>query len=326
MLIVSNFRNFPETWRSSTGLEGRSVQAYTWREFLRHGKASDSIYVVNCHPRLTEEIAAASLLPGAPARPLVAVDLVLRTPQGLAERLKWIVRRFLLSRVDLFIHYFRDLEGYSKTFGIGPERSVFVPFKSNLCDRFDLKPDPGGEYVLCFGRSLRDFDTFFAAMELVPYPGAIARPDIAELRRHLARFSRSLDALPPNVRQLEDDGSEDAQIRILGGARIVALPVIRGSMVASGISTCLNAMRLGKCVVGTEGPGMTDVFLNGEVLTVPPEDPSALAAAIRRAWEDMELRNRVAAAGLEYSIRAGGEQALYQRIVDSVSAWAAKRS
>jgi glycosyltransferase involved in cell wall biosynthesis len=168
---------------------------------------------------------------------------------------------------------------------------------------------------------LRDFDTFFAAMDKLPLPGAIARPEPEELRRHSARFTRPLNALPEQVRVLEDDGSEAAQLRILGDAKLVVLPILKTSMVASGISTCLNAMMLGKCVIGSEGPGMTDIFTQGEILAVPPEDPAALAEMIGRAWEDQVLRETTAAAGHAYALAAGGERELYQRLIDRLAEW-----
>ncbi|MCE5308239.1 MAG: glycosyltransferase [Acidobacteriales bacterium] len=99
------------------------------------------------------------------------------------------------------------------------------------------------------------------------------------------------------------------------------LSILRQSLVASGISTCLNAMMMGKCVIGSEGPGMTDVFTNGEILSFPSEDPVALAQVIQRAWKDDELRARVAAAGHEYALRAGTQVDLYSRIIDQVVAW-----
>jgi glycosyltransferase involved in cell wall biosynthesis len=235
------------------------------------------------------------------------------------------VKRFLLSKVDHYIHHFKDLRAYGEVFGIRLDRSSFVPFKVNLSDHHRLEPRPGGDYVLCFGRSMRDFDTFFTAMESVPYPGAIARPNLIELKRNCAKFTRPLDRLPRNIRLLEDDGSESAQIRILSGAKFLVLPILEGSMAASGISTCLNAMMLGKCVVGSEGPGMTDVFSSGEILSVPPEDPTALARAIRQAWEDDALRTRTAAAGYAYAVGVGGERELYARIIDQVTTWCATR-
>jgi glycosyltransferase involved in cell wall biosynthesis len=82
----------------------------------------------------------------------------------------------------------------------------------------------------------------------------------------------------------------------------------------------LNAMLLGKCVIASEGPGLSDV-LSDEILKVPPEDPAALAAVIARAWEDDELRGRTAASGFRYALSLGGEPELYRRILKQVVAW-----
>lgn len=314
MLLVTNFRNFPPRWKSTSGQEGRSVHAATLAEFLRYRQEAGAVYLINGDIRLTLALAARSLVSSLPR--IVAVDLVMRKPEGWrAAQLPF--KRFLFRRVALFIHYFRDLRGYSAVFGIGAERSAFVPFKVNLAGR-GLQPSAEGEYVLCFGRSMRDFDTFFEAMEKLPYPAAIARPDLAQLRRHLARFRRPLEALPPTMQLLEDDGSDEAQIRILTGAKLVVLPILKDSMVASGIGTCLNALALGKCVLVSEGPGATDVFTDGEVLFAPPEDAAALAALIQRAWENEPLRRETARKGYAYAQQAGGEAELYRRVIDTV--------
>ena len=74
-------------------------------------------------------------------------------------------------------------------------------------------------------------------------------------------------------------------------------------------------MLLGKCVILTEGPAASDIFTD-EVILVPPEDPKALAEAIRRAWENDELRLRTALAGQRYSESCGGEPELRQRVLD----------
>src|SRR5581483_61876 len=252
---------------------------------------------------------------------LVAVDLVLRRPRSVHSKLFLPLKRLLLNRVDLFIHYFRDLQAYESLFGISAERSAFVSFKVNLFDQFDQDRAKSGDYVLCLGRTLRDFDTFFDAVEQLPYPAAIPRPDFEQLRRHGSRFTRRLDQLPSNVRLLEDDGSSRAMFEILKGAKVVVVPILRESTAASGCSTCLNAMSLGKVVVGTEGPGFSDVFENGEVLCVPPENVEALAAAIRQVWEDDALRERIVAAGRSYARKAGGEQDLYRRVIECIVNW-----
>jgi glycosyltransferase involved in cell wall biosynthesis len=320
MLVVTNFSRFPSEWKAASGERGRSVVVRTVPDFVAFARCDEAVFVVNCDPRLVFELAGVFIAAPALRRPLVAVDLVLRRPRTVADRLTVGMRRFLLSRVDHYVHYFRNLQGYQEVYGIGPERSSFVPFKVNIRDLGSIEPHPDGDYILCFGRSLRDYDTFFDAVERLPYPSAIARPDWVQLRVHGARFTRSLGQLPRNIQLLDDDGSMQSQVRILSGAKLVVLPILRSSMAASGISTALNAMLLGKCVIGSEGPGMSDVF-DEEILSVPSQDPGALASTIERAWTDNQLRLRTTAAGRRYAWSLGGEPELYQRIIDRVVSW-----
>ena len=318
MIFVTNFNSFPPTWKAGNGDTGKTIYAADAQAFLAHRKEPDTIFLINGNPRLVLALSAAMLW-GA-RRPLISADIVLRAPEKLSEKLQHPMKRMLLGRVDHFIHYFRDLRGMQDAYGIGPSRRSFVPFKVNLVSRHALQPQFDGEYALCFGRSMRDFDTFFAAMEKVSYPGAITRPNFEMLAAHHGRFTRSLKDIPANIRILEDNGTEDAEIQILQNARLLVLPILKKSLVASGISTCLNAMFLGKCVIGSEGPGMSDVF-GSEVLTFPPEDPEALAAVICRAWEDEALSRATAEAGRQYALKVGAEEELYQRIIDDVAQW-----
>jgi glycosyltransferase involved in cell wall biosynthesis len=324
MRIVTNFARFPQTWEAENGLRGETTTAATAGEFWRF-RGEETIWLVNCDTKLTLQLGALKMF--APAGvSLIVVDLVLRAPTTWRHRIQLPVKRQLLAHVDHFIHYFRDLSGYERVFGISAARSSFTPFKVNLVDRYEVnREDDGGEYVLCLGRSMRDFDTFFDALERLPYPAAITKPDNALFAQHGARFTRDLSKLPSNVRVIDDDGSDESMMRVIKNAKMVVLPVLKASMVASGISTALNAMILGKCIIGSEGPGMSDVF-QGEVLVAPPENAGALAEVIRRAWEDDALRSRTAANGFQYARQVGGEPQLYQRIIDQVAVWYSARA
>jgi glycosyltransferase involved in cell wall biosynthesis len=316
MLILTNFQRFPTEWRSSSGITGRALTLNTAWEFFQHSREAD-LAIVNCDPPLAMKLAALYMLFPFRKRPILAHDFVLRRPLTFRASCLLPIKRFLLSRIDHFSLYFRDLAGYEQYYGIGYTRASYVPFKPNIRYRYSYNVKVEGEYVLCFGRSERDYDTFFDAMEkLRDLPGAIPSPDFAALRRHASRFSRPLDRLPANVRILEDDGSVESLIRIVEEAKLVVLPILGSRIAPSGIGTYLNAMLMGKCVITTHGVATTDVLLNGEALLVPPEDPDALADAIRRAWEDRELRERTAAAGRRYAESCGGEPELRQRVLD----------
>ncbi|MGH9645284.1 MAG: glycosyltransferase family 4 protein [Bryobacteraceae bacterium] len=320
MRILTNFERFEPEWRLPDGASGTARMERTFAGFRRHLSEAD-LLLINCDVGLVYRLCCYFLLFPAKRKPIVAVDLVLRKPRNRAARLAAAAKRRLLARVDHFIHYFRDLNGYAQWYGIGAGRSSFVGFKPNLRYRYEPRVDaPEGEYVLCFGRSQRDYDTFLEAISGLGYPAAIPRPDFAALRAHDSRFTWPLERMPSNVRILEDDGSQEAMVRAIEGARIVALPLLSSTLAASGISVYLNAMLLNKPVVISAGPGVSDV-LTGEARIVPPENPGALAEAIARLWTDDAQRRAIAAAGQRYARSLGGEPELRQRVLAAAIQW-----
>jgi glycosyltransferase involved in cell wall biosynthesis len=319
--VLSNLRLSPR-WESS-GLSGMSRYAQSCGEFSSQLRSSDLI-VVN---GLEVTLQLCKLFAVAPwmRRPLVSVDVVLRKPDTVKSRLPAAMTRYLLRNVDYFLHYFRDLDGYERHFGIGRNRSEYVPFKPNLRYRVNVRPNAEGEYVLCLGYSVRDYETFFDAVSALGYPAAIAAPNFVELRRHHSRFTRNLNEVPANVRILPDHGTQESLVRILLGAKLVVLPILRSSLCAAGIGIYLNSMLLGKCVLLSRGPGASDV-LTDQALLFEPEDASALTSVIRRAWEEDGLRRRTAAAGHAYALSLGGEPELYERILTKTLHWYAHRT
>jgi glycosyltransferase involved in cell wall biosynthesis len=320
MLIVTNFANFPRRWLATDGTIGKTEWAESSSEFLKFRTDSSCIFLVNGSARLVFDLALQQTLPFGPTRPVIGVDMILRRPDTIRASLSVIAKRVVFRKVDYFLHYFKDLRGLDSVYGIGPDRSGFVDFKANLWDRRADGARPEGEYALCFGRSLRDFDTFFDAVERAGCIGAIVDPRSAAVWEHGSRFTRPLSALPANVRLLDHDQTNNSQAELLEAARIVVVPIVKGSLVSAGISTILNAMILGKCVIASAGPGVTDIF-NRELLSVPPEDPEALASMIKKVWSDDDLRYRTAQAGWEYARRCGSEQDFYHRIIDAVVKW-----
>jgi glycosyltransferase involved in cell wall biosynthesis len=317
MLILTNFQRFPETWRTTQGVTGRAVMLppSAW-DFLRHSPKADLV-VINCDVSLAMKLAALYLLFPFLRRPILGHDIVLRKPSETSSKLAHAMKRFLLSRIDHFSLHFLILDGYRKYFGIRPERVSYLPSKPNIRYRYEYKVSPDGEYILCFGRSDRDYDTFFRAMEKLPdLPAVIPPPNFAAFQRHSARFTYDVNRLPSNVRIVEDDGSVQSLIRIVEKAKLVVLPTVASRIAPSGIGTYLNAMLMGKCVIASQGVATSDVLLNGEALLVPPEDADALADTIRRAWADKDLRERTAEAGRKYSEACGGEPELRQRVLD----------
>lgn len=148
---------------------------------------------------------------------------------------------------------------------------------------------PDGPVVAVGDDAGRDFATFRSAVRAMGIP-AIARTGmIAEDRGRyptLAVVSRRL--------------SRDEYRDLLVAASLVVIP-LRRSINASGVSTLLEAMALGKPVIVGASPGIGD-YANHEqnCLTVPCGDIAAMIAAIERLRGDAGLRTRLGGAGRSF--------------------------
>ena len=140
MTILTNMARFPVDWTAVDQSRGHSITATGFRDMLRHLRHSDVI-LINSDLKLLLSLAMLFMALPFLRRPLVGSDVVLRAPQHGRRQLTHWLKRLLLARVDHFIHHFKDLSGYQRYFGIGPERSSFVPFKPNLRHQCDVKPN-----------------------------------------------------------------------------------------------------------------------------------------------------------------------------------------
>lgn len=275
--------------------------------------------VVNCSPPdLFELCAAKALLPFSRCR-IVSLDTVLPVPRTdtVSRRAGLAAKRFLFRRAALFIEYFRDTRGYERYYGIPRERFRYVPFKINRYERVLQTPVSDEGYVFCGGNTRRDFATLIAAARQLPYPVRIVTMAESVIGGH----GSTLDErnLPPNVTVVRHDGSESFLAHV-AASRLVALPILRENISASGIGVYLASMALGKCVVISEGPAVNGVVPDGAAVIVPPEDPEQLAAAIERAWTDDAWRIAVADSGRRYALSLGGEERLCASVLDVLAA------
>ena len=64
------------------------------------------------------------------------------------------------------------------------------------------------------------------------------------------------------------------------------------------------------------GPAVNGVVPEGAAIIVPPEDPSALRAAIQRAYSDDTYRRTVADKGRQYALSLKGEARLCESVLE----------
>lgn len=311
--LVTDFENSPERLSLERGEEVHLVQAAGIREILKALPGADAI-VVNGTLSVIFRLVLYFLIFPWKRKPIVAVDVVLRTARSPKHKAAAIIKRLLLSRVDHFIHYFKDLRGYERHYGIGPDRSAYIPFKVNIWNTGPASLPVEETYVFTMGISQRDYGTFIEAISRLPYPAAIPQFSFWKFENRTANFAWTPDNFPANLELLADTGSDEDLVRNLARAKVVVIPTLKSSLCASGISTYLDAMYLGKCVIMSEGPGASELLRSGQAILVKPEDPDALRSAIQEAWENQELREQVAAAGQRYALSLGGERELLERV------------
>ena len=298
----------------STHNNGRGIQVSNAAKsafgFAAQCLRSDLVIIDNDMKRLCF---AAALKPFGSFK-LISVDLIVRPPLGATGRAAAKLKTFLLSRVDRFILYFRNTEGFARYYGIRADRTAYVPFKVNGLDRpFWPRAVPPGDHLLCAGRTLRDLKTFVQAAARTGLPAVLLQQPAEIMKEHGTTAWH--ESLPRNVElRLHSDGRLESFISAIAAARIVVIPRFEGDICSTGISTYLVAMALGKPVIISRGPGAEDV-LHNEAVFVEPENVDDLAAAILRVWHDEGEREQLAARAKRYAETLGGTARLNTDII-----------
>ena len=316
--LLTDFVKAPIALRLPEGATVLLVPAQSFLAILRSSRQSHAV-VINGAVSTVFALVTLFLLFPFLKRPIIVVDLVLRPPRTMRQRMLLPIKRRAFSRVDHFIHYFKDLEGYERYFGIGQRRSSYVPFKVNIWG-VSQRSSERGHYVFAAGTSQRDYDTFIEAVAACGCPAMMPEFSFDNVEERAVALTRPKDYLPPNLTLLQDLGSRDELIQSLLGASIVVIPTLKDSICASGISICLDAMFLGKCVIMSRGPGASGI-LSDEAILVDAGDAQQLRDAIERAWQDDAYREGFAERGHRHAMRLGGERELLERIMTEALFW-----
>lgn len=288
--------------------------AARWKRNLHLLKAAFAADYLIIHFSLIEVLFFATLLFIVPFHRcrLVTLDFfVIAPPAWLRPIVRWS-----LSRIDKMLVYFRDSSAFEELYGLPKGKFHYVPFKVNKFEKVLNTEVFDGEYIVVAGRSRRDFRTLFAAVQELPYPVKVLTAREQDINPHGSSLAGI--ACPPNVEILYNDSDVDFFLKLMSGARLVVLPLLRGAGIQAGIAVYLVAMALHKCVIISEAPGVSDVLLDGQAHIVPAGDPPALRDAIQQLWQDVRLRQQYAHAGYHYAIALGGDDELRRSILHSV--------
>lgn len=276
--------------------------------------AKHDYVLINCSAPLLFHVALLNVLNPFSRCRVVSLDTVLPVPRltSWTDRVSHWIKVCLFGRVHLFIEYFKDTRGYVLHYRMPAAKFRYVPFKINRYEKVLATPVRDDGYIFCGGNTRRDFATLCEAVRGTSYPVRIVTMSEHIIRGHGSSLEES--SLPSNVTLVRHDGS-DSFVDHIAAARLVVLPIKKQNISASGIGVYLAAMGLGKCVVISQGPAVDDIVPNGAAVIVPPEDPAALREAIKRVYEDAELRQRVAETGKRYARGLQGERRLYESVM-----------
>src|SRR3989442_9214949 len=315
MRIVTNTSGFEGRALNGVSFDPRRISESAWsggiREFLRLRRWDAAI--LNVAPWDVVAFCLLKRLFPSSRLKIVAVDLILPPPRNLVQWIRIKLVASLLHTVDLFIFYSKDTSRLQAVYGLPADRIRYVPFKVNEYHKVLSTPTSDGGYILSCGRSFRDYATFCKALEGLPYRARILAT-LDQLRENGTDLN--LQSVPANIAVIPHDGASRSWIDAIARSTLVVLPISADALVPAGISACLVAMALGKCVVVSDSPVTRGILKDGEhAVVVPASDPAAMRAAIVRVSEDADYRAHIARTGREYALSLGDESRLGEDVV-----------
>jgi glycosyltransferase involved in cell wall biosynthesis len=173
----------------------------------------------------------------------------------------------------------------------------------------DVPEEP--DLICSAGQLLRDYDTLIRATSDLP-----VRVKIAAGSPWIAKELRPDSGLPAHVdwRKYNRFDLRDLYAR----AALAVVPIVQNDY-QTGISTILEMMAMGKCVIATRTRGQTDTIVdNVNGVYVPPGDAAALRATIQRLLAKPEERARLGRAARAYVEKEAGLDLFVDKVTATV--------
>ncbi len=251
-------------------------------------------------------LAALLKLGKAPSHTMIAHTLV-----PLKKRVFFKLPR-LQDRIDCILCYATSEERHMiDRLSVPAEKARRIFFHAD--DAF-FRPEPGREepdLVCSAGQLLRDYDSLIEAVSTLP-----VRLSIAAGSPWISHRMKPRAALPVNVDWQRYTRKE---LRELYARSAVAVVPIFENDYQTGISTILEMMAAGKCVIATRTRGQTDTIIDGVTgIYVPPGDPAALRRAIERVLGDREEAGRIGRAARAFIEKEASTRIFVDRVASAV--------
>ena len=246
----------------------------------------------------------------------VVFDILLIRPKTVKHKALAYIEQILFLGIDKFICNHKDTSGYEKYYKIEKNKFYYVAWKANNYNMLSKFNPKNNGYILACGASHRDYETFMKAIGALGYPTKILLPDKGTAMYHQSVLNEK--ECPENVTIVRHDFDLYTWNEYIAGARIVVVPIRKGTLQSAGISVYLEAMALGKPVVITEGVSTFGIITKNEAEIVPPGDPDALGNAIRKLWENREYSERLAHNGKQFALSLEGPERMVRDILEGI--------
>lgn len=169
-----------------------------------------------------------------------------------------------------------ELQTFPRSWGVDPSRVRFTEFCFTLTEDELAMPTSEDGGVFAGGDSMREYGPLLEVAPGLPQRVTIASASLQERSDGNLTVSRV---------------AHEEFNRLLRAASVVVVPLLRAER-SAGQQTYLNAMALGKLVVVTDAPGVSDHVQDGVTgLVVAGGDPLALAEAIGWALDPANAAN-----------------------------------
>ncbi|SDD38360.1 glycosyltransferase family 4 protein [Actinokineospora iranica] len=289
---------------------GLALTAWCVRQRLRGGRRRFSLIHVHC-----SELPWTFLF-AVVAKAVLGVPLVITThcsaiatfhPESLLGKVligpARLFERWAVRRADAAVVLTERIRKVYVDTGLTTEDRVHIVPDGVRLDDFrpsaaDPEPDPGPPVVLYCGRFApeKGWADYVAAAAMLVREGTAARfvmcGDGNELRHCRAELARLGITGHVELRGHLERAEIAAAVK---SAAVVVIPSRHEELGG----TVLEALTAGRAVVVTEVGGLPEVVGHGAAgLIVPPWDPPALAAAVRKLLESPDLRGEQGAAGM----------------------------
>lgn len=191
---------------------------------------------------------------------------------------------------------------------------------------FDI-PVSEQDYILYVGR----FDVYVKGIDLLLKAFTQFRADYPDVRlvlagratpKRLRQLTSLCDALEITEHvEIRGTVSEKTKRELLGGALFTCMP----SRYEGWGITAIEAAAVGKAVIGTRIPGLTDAVVHGKTgILVPPDNTDALQKAMRQLTEDSEYRRLLGQSGKLWAKRfswdriARDQESVYEEVLSEL--------